>query len=156
MTNIIVKDGQTIVIGGLFREAITITRTQVPLLGDIPLIGGFFRGVADEVGREEVIVLLTPHIISEPNQVDGSVQADDMELKLIGARNELQWVNKVRRANEYYDTAAELYLQGDYRKAVKELDAALKLYPAYLEAIRLKELIMREQSLKRLKSTTNR
>jgi hypothetical protein len=120
------------------------------------MIGGFFRGVADEVRREEVIVLLTPHIITDPNQVDGQRQQSDVQRKIIGARDELQWINKIRRANEYYDSAAEHYLQGDHRKALKDLDAALKLYPAYLEAIRLKELITRELYLKRLKANIER
>jgi type II secretory pathway component GspD/PulD (secretin) len=156
VTNIIVRDGQTIVIGGLFRESITTTRTQVPVLGDIPVIGGLFRGLADEVRREEVIVLLTPHIITDPNQVDGQRQQSDVQRKIIGARDELQWINKVRHANEYYDSAAEHYLEGDHKKALKDLDAALRLYPAYLEAIRLKELITRELYLKRLKANTGR
>ena len=63
-TNIIVKDGETIVIGGLFRDVITTTRSQVPLLGDLPLIGVAFRGTTDRTQREEVIIMLTPHIIS--------------------------------------------------------------------------------------------
>lgn len=156
VTNIIVKDNQTIVIGGLFRESITTVRTQIPIAGDLPIIGALFRGMADEVKREEVIVLLTPHIITDPNQVEGRNQMYDVQHKILGARDELQWTNKVRRANEYYDRAAEYYLQGDYTAALKNLNAALKLYPAYLEAIRLKELIIRELSLKRLKTATGR
>jgi type II secretory pathway component GspD/PulD (secretin) len=152
VTNIIVKDGHTIVIGGLFRQAITTTRTQIPVLGSIPFIGGLFRGAADEAVREEVIVLLTPHIISDPNQADGQASMAEVQRKIIGARDELQWINNVRRANEYYDKAAEQYLQGNHSAALKKLDAALKLYPAYLEAIRLKELITREMSLNRLKA----
>jgi type IV pilus assembly protein PilQ len=156
VTNIMVRDGQTIVIGGLFRDRITTTRTQVPVLGDIPVIGGLFRGKADEIRREEVIVLLTPHIITDPNQADGQKQQYDVQRKMIGARDELQLINKIRRANEYYDNAAEYYLQGDHKAALKELDAALRLYPAYLEAIRLKELVTRELYLRRLKANAGR
>ncbi|MHC4256232.1 MAG: type II secretion system protein GspD, partial [Planctomycetota bacterium] len=64
VTNIIVKDGQTIVIGGLFRDQITSVKTQIPLLGDIPLLGAVFRGTSDNVVRTEVMVLLTPHSCS--------------------------------------------------------------------------------------------
>jgi len=53
-TNIIVKDGQTIVIGGLFRDVIVASRTQIPLLGDLPFIGALFRKTTDRVERQEV------------------------------------------------------------------------------------------------------
>lgn len=125
-------------------------------MGNLPIVGGLFRGKADEVVREEVIILLTPHIITDPNQAEGKTGISDVQRKILGARDELQWVNNVRRANEHYDRAAEFYLQGEYTAAQKELDAALKLYPAYLEAIRLKDLIVRELTLKRLTGATGR
>jgi type IV pilus assembly protein PilQ len=156
VTNIMVKDGQTIVIGGLFRDRVSTTKTQIPVMGDLPIIGGLFRGTADEVKREEVIVLLTPHIITDPNQTGGDAGMADIQRRILGTREGLQWINKVRRASEYYDKAAEHYLQGDHTAALKDLDAALRLYPSYVEAIRLKELIIRELSLKRLKATTGR
>ena len=46
-TNIMVKDGQTIVIGGLFRDVTNTTRQQIPLLGDLPLVGAMFRKNSD-------------------------------------------------------------------------------------------------------------
>ena len=151
VTNIIVKDGQTIVIGGLFRNKIITTKTQVPILGDLPIIGAIFRGTADEVKREEVIVLLTPHIITETNQTTEWAGPQDIQRKILGANKELQWINQVRRVNDYYEDAAEYYIDGDYEAAMKALNLAIELYPAYLEAIRLKEKIMRESSLKKLK-----
>ncbi len=63
VTNVMVKDGQTIVLGGLFRESTKSSRKQVPFLGDIPLIGNAFRGHEDEVQRSEIIFLITPSIV---------------------------------------------------------------------------------------------
>jgi type IV pilus assembly protein PilQ len=60
VTNVIVRDGQTVVLGGLFRESTKSTRRQVPLLGDIPLIGQAFRGHEDDMNRNEIIFLITP------------------------------------------------------------------------------------------------
>lgn len=80
-TNIIVKDGETIVIGGLFRNVITTTRNQVPLLGDLPIVGGLFRGTTDAAQREEVIVLLTTHIIDRPSETEGHESAEDIRRK---------------------------------------------------------------------------
>ena len=62
-TNIRCRDGETIILGGLFRESSTSTRNQVPFLGDIPIIGAAFRGQVDAVIKEEIIFLLTPTII---------------------------------------------------------------------------------------------
>ncbi|MEM9446557.1 MAG: hypothetical protein AAGA18_14525 [Verrucomicrobiota bacterium] len=62
------KDGQTIAVGGLIREQITEDVSQIPLLGDIPLIGLAFRGSARGRQREEIIILMTPHIISTPGE----------------------------------------------------------------------------------------
>jgi len=90
VTNIIVRDGQTIVIGGLFRDQVTAKRTQIPLLGDLPLIGLLFRGRADQTLRHEVVVLLTPHIIEEPSETAGEARAEDVQRKRFGAKNEVQ------------------------------------------------------------------
>src|SRR5205823_5851041 len=60
-SNVMVKDGHTIVIGGLFRDASSTTRGQVPGLGSIPVLGALFRDQKDSTTREEVIILLTPH-----------------------------------------------------------------------------------------------
>jgi len=80
-TNIMVKDGQTIVIGGLFRDSITSSRSQVPLLGDVPVVGELFKGTTDQSVRQEVIILLTPHIIEAPLELKGDERAADIERK---------------------------------------------------------------------------
>jgi len=141
-TNIIVKDGETIVIGGLFRDVVTTTRKQVPLLGDIPIIGALFRSKNDSVRREEVMVLLTTHIIDEPSETDGTARAEDVRRKRYGAKDELQTISRGRMAEEFYAKAARLHVEGDNESAMMELQKALRLRPAYLEAIRLKERII--------------
>jgi len=143
-TNILVKDGETIVIGGLFRDVVTTVRTQVPLLGDIPIIGALFRGTTDTTQREEVIVLLTTHIIEEPSELEGEARADDIRRKRFGAKEGLQWAGKARLAEDRYAKAAQYYVDGDTEAAMKELDYVLELRPSYLEAIRLKEKIIAE------------
>jgi len=142
VTNIIVKDGETIVIGGLFRDTITIGRTQIPLLGDLPIVGGVFRGTADQVKREEVVVLLTPHIIEEPAQTEGQARADDVSRRRFGAKDALQPIGKARIAEDRYAEAVKYYLEGDNESAMWHLVIALKLRPTYLEALRLKERII--------------
>ncbi len=63
-TNVMVKDGVTIVIGGLMKDQDLETVTKLPLLGDLPLLGALFRSKSKAVKKTELVVLLTPHIIS--------------------------------------------------------------------------------------------
>jgi type IV pilus assembly protein PilQ len=141
-TNIMVKDGQTIVIGGLFRDVVNTTRHQVPLLGDLPIIGAVFRGTSDVATREEVIVMLTPHIIEESVQTEGQARAEDIRRKRFGAKDELQSISRTKMAEDHYANAARYYVEGNCESAMKEVDLALTLRPTYLEAIRLKERII--------------
>ncbi len=143
-TNIMVKDGQTVVIGGLFRDVIVTSRSQIPLLGDLPLIGAFFRKTTDSVQRQEVIVLLTPHIIDEAKDTQSEARIDDIRRKRFGAKEELQWAGKSRLAEDRYAMAAKYYLEGDTEAAMNTLNYVLELRPSYLEAIRLKERIIGE------------
>ncbi len=144
VTNIIVKDGETVVIGGLFRDMIKNTRTQVPLLGNLPLVGFLFRGTADQTTRQEVMVMLTPHIVDEPSQAGGKERADDIRMKREGATKSLQGIDRTRMAEDAYNRAAKYYLEGDVEQAVFNLKVSLMMRPTYLEARRLQERIMKE------------
>jgi len=146
VTNIMVKDGETIVIGGLFRDTIKANRTQIPVLGNLPIIGGLFRGTADQAKREEVIILLTPHIIEEPAQTEGQARADDVSRKRLGAKEAMQPAGRARIAEDRYALAVKYYLDGDNESAMWQVAIALKLRPTYLEALRLKERIIAEAS----------
>ena len=143
-TNIFVKNGQTIVIGGMFRDKYNVTRNQVPLLGDLPLIGVAFRSTADQVLREEVVVMLTPHIVKEPNETGGDARIDDIRRKRFGAMDELNVIGRTKQAEDSYARAVNYYLDGNSESAMKQLAIAFNLRPTYLEAIRLKERIITE------------
>lgn len=62
-TSLLAKNGQTIFIGGLIQDSKTRLREQVPLFGDIPVIGALFGRTSHSVGKSELIVLITPHIV---------------------------------------------------------------------------------------------
>jgi len=145
-TNILVKDGDTIVIGGLFRDSVTTGRKQVPLLGDIPVVGALFRSTTDTSTRKEVIVLLTPHIITDAPQTEALARVDDIQRKRFGAKDGVQWIGRARLAEDAYGRAAKYYLEGQKDEALKELNSSLQLRPTYLEAIRLKERITGDKS----------
>ncbi len=63
-TTVMVKDGATIIIGGLRKEEKTSSSEQLPFLGKIPLLGFLFRSGSNKTERTELLVMLTPHIIS--------------------------------------------------------------------------------------------
>lgn len=67
-TNLVVQDGQTIVIGGLIREDTNKTSSGVPFLSRIPIIGWLFGGATDDVKRQELIILLTPRVIKNQKE----------------------------------------------------------------------------------------
>lgn len=61
-----IKDGQTIVIGGLRKRETSKDITKVPLLGDFPLVGGLFKSETESVEVNELVVFITTTIITEP------------------------------------------------------------------------------------------
>jgi len=63
-TTVMIKDGVTIIIGGLRKDEKYKTVKKIPLIGDIPLLGFFFRSTSNELKKVELVILLTPHIIS--------------------------------------------------------------------------------------------
>ncbi len=61
-TSLLLEDGQTVVMGGLRRQEKTLEVSQVPLLGDLPLLGYFFKNRKTVTNKSELVVLLSPHI----------------------------------------------------------------------------------------------
>ena len=66
-TTVMVKDGVTLIIGGLRKDKRAKTVKKIPVVGDIPGLGFFFRSTSDEFTKIELVILLTPHIISGEN-----------------------------------------------------------------------------------------
>ena len=65
-TTVIVKDGQTVVIGGLIDDSSTRNDTKVPVLGDIPVLGWLFRKRTETNQKTNLYIFLTPHVIKSP------------------------------------------------------------------------------------------
>jgi type IV pilus secretin PilQ/predicted competence protein len=144
-TNLMVQDGRTIVIGGLFRDSSANSRGQVPLLGNIPWLGVLFRQQQDQTTRQEIIILLTPHILKDDSAYS-QISEDQMkrveELR-VGVRKGMMFFGRERLAETAYENAvAELSKpHPDRNIALWHLDAATNLNPTFLEAIELKEKV---------------
>ena len=65
---IVAKDGLTIAVGGLIQTSIGNDQQKVPFLGDIPLLGWFFRKEVREKSKSELILLITPHVLMTPGE----------------------------------------------------------------------------------------
>jgi type IV pilus assembly protein PilQ len=73
-TRVLINDGQTVVLGGL-RQKKTIQETsKIPLLGDLPALGGLFRFEGEEVISSELLVFITPRVIEEPTLSDSEAK----------------------------------------------------------------------------------
>jgi len=64
-THVIVDDGQTIVLGGILFQIDSTVRQKVPLLGDLPLLGGIFTHNDTMLRNNELIVFITPYVVDE-------------------------------------------------------------------------------------------
>ncbi|MFN7142230.1 MAG: type II secretion system secretin GspD [Myxococcota bacterium] len=67
---VVVRDNQTIVIGGLIGNTQTEVETKIPVLGDIPLLGVLFRGKRNTERKTNLLIFLTPHVINEPEDLE--------------------------------------------------------------------------------------
>ncbi len=143
-TNIIIRDGETILIGGLFRELTTDARSQIPGLGNLPGVGQLFRSNNDSSSREEVIILLTLHIVKDQTAfAHASRQAyEDVERTRIGLRQGLMWHGRERLSQSNYQKAVQAADDGDLDRALWYADMAIRCNSRHAAAIRLKERIL--------------
>ncbi len=144
-TNIMVKDGHTVVIGGLFRETAQTSKSQVPGLGNVPFLGRLFGNQQDNTQREEVIILLTPHIIKDDSAFSrlSEEQKKETEKLRVGVRQGMMPWGRERLAESSYEKAvAEMNKPNpDRQKAIWHLNCATNLNPSFSEAIDLKQKV---------------
>lgn len=65
LKNIRIKDGETLVLGGMIQETEQKTVTKIPVLGDLPLIGAAFRSTSTKKAKSELVIMITPKIIND-------------------------------------------------------------------------------------------
>jgi len=86
-TTVVVQSGETIVIGGIIDDTVDRSRTGIPYLMDIPVVGRAFRVDSDNVRRTELIVLLTPHVVRDRQESRTATEA--FKSRLEGMRRDL-------------------------------------------------------------------
>lgn len=156
-TNVMLRDGQTVVLGGLFREQTESSRNQVPFLGDIPIIGSAFRGHDDSTERNEIIFMITPHIVNDAQLADaGQRGRDQLERAVAGAREGTLFWSRDKLSSQLNVEADDEASKGDTDKALWLLQRSLAINPNQPEAIGLREKLSTEKTIWPTRSTLQR
>ncbi|MFC1676245.1 secretin N-terminal domain-containing protein [Planctomycetota bacterium] len=96
-TNAVVKDGETVVLGGILFQEDNLIERKIPFFGDIPLIGGLFRHEETKQANNELIVFITPYVVDTP------------------ANTSRETIEQIETAEEKLNAVLE-----DFEKAVEE------------------------------------
>jgi general secretion pathway protein D len=99
-TTVVVQDGDTVLIGGIIDDSISHTRTGVPYVMDVPVLGRLFRSDSDNVMRTELLITITPSVIR--NRQESHQVTDDFSNRIEGLsrlRNSMQASHR-RRVRE--------------------------------------------------------
>ena len=145
-TNVRIKDGHTLVLGGMFRESTLVGRRQVPFLGDIPILGLAFTGQDDFVSREEIIFLITPSIVHD--EILWEMGAEGMgytDAVRVGARRGLLPFSRDRMTASYNTKALNAFRDGDLKRALHWTNTSLNLSSDQAAMIMLRQEITGER-----------
>jgi type II secretion system protein D len=125
-TTVTVKDGQTVIIGGLISDRYERRDQKVPILGDFPIVGALFRSQQLSTAKTELLIVLTPHVVVSPAEV-GRIEAQrltDQEIDRLSLPDEIK--DQIRRG--YFDPttvrqlAEEMYEQDKEAKPDGSVD----------------------------------
>ena len=96
-TTAIAKSGQTLVIGGLVRDNLTLTENKVPFFGDIPLIGWLFRSQSNQTQKLSLLVFLTPQLVKNEFDMVELNARKSAELSTLQRENRIEEPTKVKQ-----------------------------------------------------------
>jgi type IV pilus assembly protein PilQ len=138
-TNIMVRDGCTVVIGGLIKEQLTNTTTQLPVLGNLPFVGFAFRQTEETTERREVIVLITPRIVYEPGSCQEGEKAGCEYLRRQSTyADKMSPFGKRSIGRRYLRLAEKAYAAGEQQKALWLAEMAVQFDPLSCPALDLR------------------
>jgi type IV pilus assembly protein PilQ len=147
-TNVRVRDGETIVLGGLFKDKAVTNRRSVPGLGDVPILGAAFQGQDDEVTRQEIIFLVTPTVIKEEVMTAASDEADNLVRNVqVGVREGLlPWSREKIASNLNHDAHVALG-NGETNRAISYINRSLRNDPNQPEMVNMRYQLLGERSI---------
>jgi type IV pilus assembly protein PilQ len=138
-TNVMVKDGCTVIIGGLMRDQMVTSTQQVPFFGSLPLVGVCFRNTDETIERYEVLVLITPRIVYEPGSCEeGEKAACEYYRRHSTYADKMSPFGKRSIARRYVRLAQAAWADGDQRRALRFAEMAVQFDPLNRAAIDLR------------------
>ena len=142
-TRVMVGDGETLVIGGLMRTEERESVSRVPLLGDLPFLGGLFRKKGREEVKTDLLIFVTASIVQEPALLSAHQR---LRLEEMGTARQLY--EEEQRVEKYYLSGKRYFRRGDYEGAIIEFEGVLDFDPEHRGARRLlrrAERLLRER-----------
>ena len=137
-TNVMARDGCTVVIGGLMRNDLLTTGTQIPLLGSLPGVGFLFRQKKETIQRSEIIVLITPHIVYDEACCEGAKAACEFERRQSVYADEMSPIGKRYLGRKYFRLAQQAFAAGDNERAMRFANLSIHFDPLSRAAIDLR------------------
>ncbi|MCX8063814.1 MAG: type II secretion system secretin GspD [Candidatus Hydrogenedentes bacterium] len=113
---VLVKDGSTAVLAGLIRDTADRTQTQVPVLGDLPLLGFLFRNRSVTREKRNMVVLVTPHIVKESSDLERITQYKVMEYQDVN-------VQELFKAGFFKKVKTKSSMRKNYRPTLDRTEA---------------------------------
>jgi general secretion pathway protein D len=95
-TSFVIKDGETMAIAGIITEDKELTRSRIPLLGDIPILGGAFGSTGWTNKRSELVIFITPHVVTTLDQA--KVVSDSLKKEMKNLSSEILNKSKAHHA----------------------------------------------------------
>lgn len=139
-TNVMVRDGCTVIIGGLIREQITNGTSQIPLLGGLPYVGPLFRSKQDQATvREEILILLTPHIVPDDGACnEGAQAACEFHRRRDVIAEKSSPFSREHISRQYFKLAQNAWAQGERERALRYAEVSVHYNPGNRAAIDLR------------------
>ena len=139
-TNVLVPNGTTVVIGGLIRRELSSGGSQIPVLGNLPWVGAIFRNRSAQQIREEIIVLITPHIIREEEAAREAAETSERFERHFAVASELATpLGRQNVAKRFCRLAQAAWNRGDLPRARRMAELALHFDPTLEEALAIRE-----------------
>ncbi len=118
-TTAVVQDGDTLAIGGIINERMSRSRTGIPYLMDIPVLGRFFGVTTDDIDRTELVILITPHVIR--SREEGKSVTEEFIDKVSSVKRELERIRREKEKEEFkFEEPAPLAPQEESGKTPEE------------------------------------
>lgn len=99
-TTVVVNDGESVALGGLIQDSKTTRNKQVPVLGDLPLIGSAFRDKDSALQKTELVIFITPRVVRNLNEAQAITEEYRQRLSSFGVRPKRNPATTVKRILE--------------------------------------------------------